>query len=389
MPASDEPRLIALQLPPGPAFVDALEEVWAAGDAAFPLDPGLPRPELQRLLDETRPAALRSEQGEVELPGALPVEPGVALVVATSGTTGPRKAVELTHRALRAAAEASLARLGAVSGERWLCCLPPWHVAGLSILVRSALLDAPAIVHPRFHIEAIAREREASFVSLVPTMLVRLLDAGLDLTRWRAILLGGAAIPPDLLDRARAAGARVVTSYGMTETSGGVVYDGRPLDRVELKIEAGGRIAVRGPMLMRAYRNRPELTARALRGGWLFTSDVGRIDEDGRLRVLGRSDAVIVTGGEKVVPEEVERILLEHPLVAQARVVGEPDPEWGERVVALVVPQNDEARPVLAELRAFVKERAPAHAAPRRLVVLRTPAGPGDGTPGARQGRIV
>ena len=178
-------------------------------------------------------------------------------------------------------------------------------------------------------------------MSLVPTQVRHLLDepGGRDvLAGFRAILLGGAAAPAGLRAEAAAAGARVITTYGMSETCGGCVYDGSPLDGVSVRIGPGGRIELAGPVLFSGYRGRPDLTAAALDGGWFVTSDVGEVDASGRLAVRGRADGMINTGGEKVAADEVASVLEACPGVREAVVVGRPDPEWGEVVTAIVVP---------------------------------------------------
>jgi o-succinylbenzoate---CoA ligase len=360
---------VVLGLPPGPALFDALRRALDGGPAILPVDPRLPLQARNRLL-----AALRPDE---------PVDPDVALVIATSGSTGAPKGVELTAAALQASAKASLARIGAQPGDRWLCCMPTHHIAGIQVLVRALVLGTDPLILDRFDVTAVT-ETEATHVSLVPTMLLRLLDAGVDVARFRCILLGGADAPPRLLDRARAAGARIITTYGMTETAGGCVYDGRPLDGVEVTLSrceedrnqrdprAGesGRIRIRGPVLCRRYRARPDLDAEAFHDGWFATHDLGRWAPDGRLEVLSRIDDVIVTGGENVAPAAVATLLAEHPGVAAAAVVGRPDPEWGQRVVALVVPADPRQPPALEGLRRFVAERATAAHAPRELVLV-------------------
>jgi o-succinylbenzoate---CoA ligase len=202
----------------------------------------------------------------------------------------------------------------------------------------------------------------------VPTQLVRLLDAGVDLRRFRVILLGGAPAPAALLDRAYAAGGRVVTTYGMSETCGGCVYDGRPLPGVQVATEPGeGRIRISGAVLMSGYRLQPDRTDAVLSDGWLVTEDVGSFD-DGRLVVHGRADDVVVTGGENVATDAVAEMLSGHPDVEDVAVAGVPDDEWGERVVAVVV--AGDRTPTLDELRRWVTERAGASAAPRALVLV-------------------
>ncbi|OUC98237.1 AMP-binding protein [Streptosporangium minutum] len=353
-------ELHAVVLPPGPELFRAVSAALdGRGPAVLPLSPALPARTLRATLDALRPThvnGVRHEHG-------VGVSPEVAVVIATSGTTGVPKGVQLPAAALRASAAASLRRLDARPGERWLCCLPPSHVSGLQVLVRSLLSETEPIVHDGFSPEAVLASG-ADHVSLVPTQLRRLLSA--DLSVFRTILLGGAAAPADLLAAARAAGARVVTTYGMSETCGGCVYDGAPLDDVDLRVGDDGRIRVAGPVLFSGYRLRPDLTAAARDGDWFLTSDLGSL-AGGRLRVLGRADDVINTGGEKVVAAAVAAVVAEHPAVADAAVIGRTDPEWGERVVAVVV---SAAPPTLAELRAFAKERLPAYAAPAELVLV-------------------
>jgi O-succinylbenzoic acid--CoA ligase len=270
-------------------------------------------------------------------------------------------------------ARASLARVGARPGERWLCCLPVTYIAGLQVLVRSLVSGTDPVLAERADAQTVAASG-CVHVSLVPTQLRRLLDVDIPtnqdvprpLAGFRSVLLGGAAAPPGLLEAARAAGVPVVTTYGMTETCGGCVYDGIPLDGVQVRIGDGERIWIGGPVLFSGYVG----GSRAPGDGWFRTGDLGRVDPAGRLVVRGRGDDVINTGGHKVVPGEVAAALQAHPGVRDAAVLGQPDPEWGERVVAVVVPADPADPPTLELLRLHVRERLPRYAAPSRVVMV-------------------
>jgi O-succinylbenzoic acid--CoA ligase len=250
--------------------------------------------------------------------------------------------------------------------------LPTSHIAGLGVLVRSLVSGTTPVVVDR--LDPAWRDLAAfgcEYVSLVPAQLRRMLDAGAGLAAFRTILLGGAAIPSGLLAGARAAGARVVTTYGMSETCGGCVYDGLPLANVRVRTSPDGRIQITGPVLFSGYRNRPDLTGQALdEDNWFTTSDLGRIGPDGRLRVEGRADEMINTGGHKVSPTEIAAILETCPAVREAAVFGEPDSQWGQRVTAAVVPASFANPPRLEDLRSAVRRKLPAYAAPRALLVV-------------------
>lgn len=349
------------------------------GPAILPLDPALPRSRLTELIEAFAPATIQTAQDfqRVALAGpAGPASPGVdenvAVVVPTSGSTGTPKGAELPAGAMLASARASLARLGAGSRSRWLCCLPVHHISGLGVLVRSLVAGTTPRASARLDAEdvAVATGDGCGYVSLVPTQLRRLLDAGAPLDAFQAILLGGAAAPPELLDRARAAGARVVITYGMSETCGGCVYDGVPLDGVVVASGADGRVRIGGPVLFSGYRLAPELTRAALEDGWFITSDLGGPGADGRLVVRGRADDVINSGGEKVVAAEVEAALRRCRGVRDVVVLGVADPDWGERVTALIVPADPADPPGLDLLREQVRGELPRYAAPRAVVHL-------------------
>ncbi|MDP9432293.1 MAG: AMP-binding protein [Actinomycetota bacterium] len=359
--------LHALALPAGRALTTAVHEALDGGPAVLPLSPDLRPAELVALLTALRPTRLITAVSDEPLRDGLPVAGDVALVVPTSGSTRTPKGVELSADALLASARSSLRRLDAGDGQRWLCCLPLSHIGGLQVLIRSRLLGTEPVLLPRFDVATVITSAAATdWLALVPTMLTRLLDAGTDLSRWRGILLGGAAPGERLLDRAREAGARVFTTYGMSETAGGCVYDGVPLDGVRIRLGDDGRISIAGPVLCAGYRLAPA----PVKGGWLRTSDLGRWAPDGRLQVLGRDDDVLVTGGENVVAGEVASVVSAHPGVAEAVVVGAPDPEWGTRVVAVVVPATPSQPPTLAEVRDHCRLALAPWKWPRQLLVL-------------------
>lgn len=357
-------ELVALRWPPGKEMAERLERLWDDGAAVLPLRWDAPAEASKRLVYRAGAAAVVEPDGVTRLEGGYPAN-GV-LCLATAGSTGPPKLVELSRAVLDEAARLTSEHLGS-EGARWLCCLPLDHVAGIMTLVRSRLYGAEPVVLPGFGPAAVAAA-PADAVSLVPVMLERLLDYGADLSRWRWILLGGAAVRPDLLEAARAAGGNVVRTYGMTETCGGVVYDGEPLPGVEVRVGDDGGVRLRTPTVMEGYRGDEAATAAAFEDGWFVTGDLGEWDGR-RLRLAGRRDEIVVTGGENVSPEEVEALLASHPAVAEVAVAGRDDPKWGQRVVAYVVPVPGNV-PTLDQLRAHVKARAAAYKAPRELVLV-------------------
>jgi O-succinylbenzoic acid--CoA ligase len=344
------------------------------GPALLPLDADLPAAKLKQLLDVFQPSAVINPDGEAT---ARSIPPGIAsgisadtaVIITTSGSTGEPKGVELSAAALSHSARSSLARVGAGPGERWLLCLPASHVAGLQVLVRSLLSGAEPALAPAATAEALAASG-CRHVSVVPTQLVRLLDepgGTAALAGFSSVLVGGAAAGAAVLDRARAAGINAVTTYGMSETCGGCVYDGMPLDGVRVRADEQGRLRISGPVLMNSYHGRPDLTGEVLDGDEFVTSDLGSVAEDGRVLIRGRADDVINTGGHKVVPGEVAAALSSCPGVREVVVVGRPDPEWGERVVAVVVPADPTDPPGLELLRIHVRETLPRYASPSEV----------------------
>ena len=337
--------------------------------------PELSEDDVRAALDGLRPLAVlpAGPQAVVDaahrvLRAEEPLEPGADLVVVTSGSTGGGRAVLLSAAAVRASGTATLDRLGGPGS--WLLALPVSAIAGLQVLCRSVLAGRRPVVLARGETLAAAAGRlpdgDRHYAALVPTQLRRYLDTEPGALRaFDAVLVGGAATDPALLDRARREDVAVVTTYGMTETAGGCVYDGVPLEGARIRVDGGG-VRLAGPMLALGYRLDPAATAAAFTDGWFATRDAGSLDAGGRLTVTGRLDDVVVTGGVNVAPAAVEAALRAHPDVADAVVFGRPDDEWGQRVVAAVVPTPGR-RPELAVLRAWVADRLGAPAAPREL----------------------
>lgn len=340
----------------GPAYVDALRRVWDSGDAALPLDERLPLQQRHRVAVDLGASRIVDETGASRLAGGVPIEPGDALVMPTSGTTGAPKGVVLTHTALHAHATAvnTFLRVDPQS-DAWLACLPLAHIGGLGVVVRAILSDTPLLVLPRF--DAVAVSEAASrttLTSLVPTALDRI-----DPALFRAILLGGSGDPKARPDN-------VLHTYGMTESCGGVVYEGRSLPGTAVRV-VGGHIELQGESLLRCYRDgRDPKDA----NGWYRTGDLGEMGDDGLLTVFGRGDDLIISGGENIWPQAVEAVLARLDGVAEVLVTGRPDAEWGQRVVAMVVPSDPGDPPTLDRLRAFAKEHLPAFAAPREVEIV-------------------
>lgn len=359
-------RLVALQHRDPETMLHALDQVWDDGDAALPLDPRAPDRHTAALLDRLAPDELRTDAGRQRRIHGHPVPEGTALVVTTSGSTGPPQGIVLSHAALEASTVRSVARLGAMDGVPWLGVLPLHHIAGISVALRSRAAGRQPLLHDRDTPELVTAA-EPAWISLVPLQLQRLLEAEAELAHHHGVLLGGAAAPAALLDRATAAGVHVVTSYGATETSGGCVYDGVPLAGVQVRIADSGRIQVRTPTLATGVRL-PDggLAPIADDAGWWTTSDRGTVDDEGRLAVHGRADDVVVSGGENVPLTAVQAALADIDGIRAVAVVGLPDEHWGTAVTAVVVPTG--APPTLGELRAALAGVLPRPHLPTALV---------------------
>jgi O-succinylbenzoic acid--CoA ligase len=367
--AAQGDRTAALELPPGEEYVIALHGCILAGVAVLPID--LRLSEDERAIRRARAGVVVSEPLTRGLPVGMPSAsgpddgPGTLAVMHTSGTTSAPKAIALSRGNFFASALGSAVALGLDPAERWLCPMPLTHVGGVSVPVRSAIYATTVVLHGRFDVDAVLSdlmnpERRITLVSLVPTMLTRLLDAGLanpPTLRWA--LLGGAAIAPELLQRAAAAGVPVAPTYGMTEACSQIATFGYPLPAVELSTSQG-EVIVRGPIVA---------AGAADADGRLHTGDLGRFDERGRLEIIGRKSDTIITGGENVAPAEVEAVLLEHPALADAAVLGRPDPEWGEVVIAKVV-AHDGALVDPDTLRTFCAGRIARFKVPKTIEVV-------------------
>lgn len=375
--------IIALALPP-PRLAERLREAWDAGDAVLPLDPRTPRAQRRALLSLVRPALLIEEDSDGtarhrRLRDARSLPSGGGLVVTTSGSTGVPKPVVLSRTALAASTTASVERLGAQAGDRFALALPAHHIAGLQVILRAWHCQTePVTVDNSGSPAALAAVSDHSeHISLVPTQLRRLVRAASQqprvadaLGRWRSILVGGAHLDLDIRERALTHGAPVMTSYGMTETCGGCVYDGEPLSGVRVTLTPEQRIKLDGPMLFDGYLDPDTTTPHRPDPSGFVTSDLGAFDDDGRLHILGRADEVVITGGEKVPVAAVATLLRSHPRIGDAEVVGLPDPEWGARVVAIVVTAAGHPAPDLDEIRDLTAQALPRSYAPRQLVVV-------------------
>jgi O-succinylbenzoic acid--CoA ligase len=358
---------VVITQPAGLEYVIAIHALMKLGAVVHPLNPGLTPAELEAEIGRANPALVIGESEHVTMSEAdLPLLgehdlDALHCRILTSGTSGSPRSVGLTYGNHLWSAVGSAFNLGVDPGDRWLCCLPLHHVAGLQIVMRSVIYGTGTVA------ESLEREG-ITLASLVTTQLVRLLAAGLDLSGPRAILVGGGPVPVDVLEEAIGRGASVVQTYGLTETASQVTTlapqdarrklgsAGRPLLTTHLRI-FDGEICVQGPVVAPGCADED---------GWLHTGDLGRIDDEGFLYVEDRLGDVIVSGGENVLPAEVEEVLLRHPDVTDAAAVGRADPEWQEAVEAVVV-LREGAAPDAAELRDHCAESLARYKVPKRF----------------------
>jgi O-succinylbenzoic acid--CoA ligase len=379
----------AMTMHPRREQVVLVHALMKVGAVLLPLAPRLSPEERAAVIAAEEPAVDLDDAGELTQTEAdLPLlgehdMDDLACRVLTSGSTGTPDPVGLTYGNFLWSAVASGFNLGVEPDDRWLCCLPLSHISGLSIVMRSVIYGTTAVIHDGFEVDRVAAALEGdeiTVVSLVATMLTRLLEAGADLSGPRAILIGGGPVPEDPLEQALDSGATVVQTYGLTEACSQVTTlapadarrklgsAGRPLLTTHLRIQ-DGEILVQGPTVA---------PGRADADGWLHTGDLGHIDEEGFLYVDDRMDDMIVSGGENVVPAEVEKVLLRHPEVADAAVVGREDPEWQQAVTAIVVLVDGSAA-TPDELRRHCAESLAGFKVPKRVELAaalpRTPSG--------------
>jgi o-succinylbenzoate---CoA ligase len=367
---------VAVMLPAGLQYVVLVHALMKLGAVLYPVNTRLTAAELDAELARAEPLLtvngtpdLGMTEADLPLLGEHDLDAMHSRIL-TSGSSGGPRPVGLTYGNHLWSAVGSAFNLGVEPTDRWLCCLPLFHVGGLSIVMRSVIYGTAAVVHDGFDVDRIASSLEGdgvTVISLVATQLARLLEAGVDLLPLRAVLVGGGPVPAEVLEEAIGRGATVVQTYGLTETASQVTTlspadaerkvgsSGRPLLTTHLRIQ-DGEILVQGPTVAPGVADED---------GWLHTGDLGRIDEDGFLYVTGRIGEMIVTGGENVLPSEVEDVLMRHPDVVEAAVVGRTDPEWQEAVTAVVVVRGD-ARIGAEELRSHCASELAGYKVPKR-----------------------
>ena len=350
-------ELVAIDMPANDAFVTTLIQIWDSGDAAMPLDQRLPDVSRTKLLAEMNASAVINADGSrTILAHGQPVESGDALVIATSGSTGQPKGVVHTHDAILFATKTTIARLRCTADDHWLACISLAHVGGLSVVLRALHLGSRLTVSSRADQTTImaALDDGATMTSLVSTVL-----QSVDISRFKTVLIGGSNAPDNLPNNA-------ISTYGLTETMGGVVYDSAPLEGVEVRLGDDSEIEIRSKSLLRCYRNGVDPKSA---DGWLRTGDLGEMS-DGRLTVFGRKDDRINTGGFKVWPNVVEKSIRQLTIVTDVVVGAAPDKKWGSAVTAWVTLQPNGASLSLEVLRMHVRESLPDYCAPQKLFVI-------------------
>ncbi|PHX94273.1 MAG: hypothetical protein CK542_01470 [Acidimicrobium sp.] len=351
-------ELVAIDMPASDAFVTTVKQIWDSGNAVLPIDQRLPEISRTKLLAEMGASAVVSADGShTTLGHGRPVEIGDALVIATSGSTGQSKGVVHTHDSILFATKTTVARLRCTAEDHWLACISLAHVGGLSVVLRALHLGSRLTINSRADQATIlaALDNGATMTSLVPTVL-----RSVDISRFKTVLIGGSNAPDNLPSNA-------ISTYGLTETMGGVVYDGVPLDGVEIRLGEDSEIEIRSKSLLRCYRNGVDPKTN---DGWLRTGDLGDL-RDGGLKVLGRQDELINTGGFKVWPSTVENSIRQLEVVTDVFVAATPDKKWGSAVTAWVVLQPNVANLQLIVLRDHVQETLPDYCAPRKLFVVK------------------
>jgi O-succinylbenzoic acid--CoA ligase len=350
-------ELVAIDMPAGELFVNALKKVWDSGDAALPIDQRLPDAARNNLLAQFKVSSVVEADGsKAKVATGEPVDDGDALVIATSGSSGEPKGVVHTHDSIKAAVTNTGARLGCSEADHWLACISLAHVGGLSVVLRALHFGSQLTIGRRADRETIesALRNGANMTSLVPTIL-----HSVDISNFKTVLIGGAHPPTNLPSNA-------ISTYGLTETFGGVVYNGSPIDGVEIRIGYDSEIEIRCDSLLRTYRNGfdPKKSE-----GWLHTGDLGEF-KDGKLSVLGRKDDLIKTGGYKVWPITIETSLKQHEAIADVIVSGTPDEKWGQAVTAWVVLRKDAINVRLEDLTKHVLSTLPDYCAPKKIYLV-------------------
>ena len=349
--------LVALDIKPSRMFLVHLNDIWDKDDAVLPIDQRLPQSAKQQLVKDLGASWIITSNGEkVKLDNGFQVETNDALVIATSGTTGLPKGVVHTHASIHASVTAVGSRLDCSSTDHWLACLPLAHVGGLSVLLRAQQYESDLTIVDGVDQSSIdnASNKGANLTSLVPTALQKL-----DVSNFRAVLVGGSTILGNLP-------ANAITTYGLTETMGGIAYDGQALDGVAIRLSNSAEIEIQGEMLFRTYRDG---TDPKKKDGWFTTGDLGEI-KDGVLTVHGRKDDLINTGGYKVWPKFVESSISQIDGVADCVVMGLPDTKWGQAVCTWIVLRNLDISLKLEDVRRHVKESLPDYCAPHKLFIV-------------------